>query len=674
MKLRTVHAILRKELLETLRDKRTLIAMVGIPLLLYPALILVMAQALTVQQSKIKEAESRVAVSAGEAEEVRECVEAIPKVRIVHSREPGEALRAGELDAVVVAEAGTHDALTGTGSAEVRVQYDSTEVESQEALRRIKKGLRAESDRLLQQRLKRIGKEREFAEPIKIVEQNVAPPKKQAGHIVGMVLPMVMIMMLGVGAFYPAVDLTAGEKERGTFETLLSTPTSKTEIVCGKFLTVFCISIITALLNLGSMTLSLQMTTNLPVQITPLDVGLILLILVPLAFFICSVMMSIALFARTFKEAQNYVTPFYIFIMLPAMVAALPGMKLSPGTVFVPITNVALLFRDLLTEKTGVEAVFSVFLSTAVYALLALVVAVWLFQREEVILSEEKGFPLTLRRSAFVPRKAATLGLSLMLFALTLLLLFYVGTYVQSRNMIRGLLITEWGLILLPAVLILWYVRVDLRESLRCKGPPLAAVPATVLIAAGTCVLVVQISVWQSRVLPIPDEMTEAMKNMFVYDGTVRGLMILLLATAVSPAICEEVLFRGAILSGVRSRLSAGMSILVVAVLFGLFHVSVYRLLATGLLGAAITYVVLRAGSIYVGMLFHFLHNATVVLASTGNVPGPIRAFLEAEQVDAKGFPAWVLLSALAVLVAGIVLMEMTRREPPRLQSAPANG
>ena len=674
---RIVRIIFCKELVETLRDKRTLVVMIGIPVVLYPLLILVMGQAAILQRSKTTEAESKVAVGDGAPESLREWIGAIPKVRIVDSGNPDEDLLAGDLDAAVLADDDAASNLENDRAAHITVQYDATEPDSREAFSRLEEGLSKEGDRILRDRLTETGVNQEFAEPLKVEKEDVAPQKKKTGTMLGTILPMIMIIAIGLGAFYPAVDLTAGEKERGTFETLLSTPTSKAEIVCGKFLTVFCLSMITGILNLGSMMLSMayqfsQMASKLGeraerfdvdlMHVSPANIVLTLLLLVPLAFFICSVMMSIALLARDFKDAQNLVTPFFIIVMLPGMITTLPGMELTRTTMLFPIANVALLLKGLLTDKVTLDIAFGVFLTTGVYALLSLVAAVRLFQREDVILSEEKGLPLTIRRSAFAPRPAPTPGMSLVLFSIALLLLFYVGIYVQSRDVISGLLITEWCLILLPPVLILAYTRVDLRASLSLRAPSRGALLAAVLTAAGMLILAIQAFTWQNKIMPVPDWIIQEMEKLFDGGESLGGFLVLLVAFAVSPAICEEVLFRGAILSGMRSKLSPTMSVLVVSALFVLIHASVYRLLPTALFGLVAGYLVLRSGSIFPGMLFHFLVNAAVTFASTDRIPARLRGFTESAEFIERGFPAWVLATAVVVFVAGVAILEITER------------
>lgn len=672
MNYRIIYTIFAKELLEALRDKRTLMAMIGVPVILYPAMIILVSQAAVMQKARMEEAESTAAVAAETPAVVREWVRRIPKVRVVASAHPAEDLRRAKVDVVITADPKQVSALGAGGTFPVRIAYDAAEIRSQVALRRVRDGLAKERQTILDERLRRAGHPPEFIDPVKVEEENVAPPAKTTASLTGSVLPLLMILMLGIGAFYPAVDLTAGEKERGTFETLLSTPASKKEIVGGKFLAVLCLSLITGLLNLGSMTLSLTFqlaqlarssgSLELGVlHLSPGGIAVILLVMIPLAFFICAAMMALAVVARSFKEAQNFITPFFILILLPGAWAAAPGMELSRATQFVPIANVALLFKSLLMQKGTVEGVFAVFLSTGVYAALALAAAIGLFQREEVILSEEKGVPLTLRRSAFPPRRLPTPGMALLLFAVALLSLFYPGTYAQSRWSLPGILLTEWLLILLPPVLILWYLRVELRASFNWRWPGAGPMAAGVLMGVGMLVLGIQLIVWQNTVLPMPNWLVEEMARVFHFDGSTGQLVLLLAAVAVSPAVCEELLFRGPILSGLRTRLSPVTTILIVGLLFGLIHVNIYRLMPTTFLGVGITYLALRSGSVFPGMLFHFLVNATAMLAEVKRLPAPLQSYIESNQVDQNGFPAWLLLAALGATALGVAILEVTR-------------
>ncbi|HOF40493.1 MAG TPA: ABC transporter permease subunit/CPBP intramembrane protease [Candidatus Hydrogenedentes bacterium] len=676
MKMRTVRAIFFKELMVMLRDKRTLVAMIGIPVVLYPVLLVVTSQVALMHISHVEESTSRIAIKAGQDPTVAHWIDALPRMKLVSMEKPEAALLDGEVDAVVVVKQRAEEVLERGGSLLIVIQYDSTVPQSREAAHRLSEGLRTTQTRLLEDRLAKAGITLDFVTPLKLQEMNVAPAARIVGTLLAAMLPMIMVLMVGIGAFYPAVDLTAGEKERGTFETLLSTPATKFEIVCGKFLTVFCISMLTGLLNLASMAMTFifhlsDLLTRLqvgpekaPVQF-PLGTALLMtLLLIPLALFVSALMMSVAVLARTFKEAQNYVTPFFLLITIPAGLAGMPGLELNSVLQFVPIVNIGLLFRDLLTDRAKLEAVFSVLLSTSAFALLALVCATWLFQREDVILSEEKGVPLTLRRSRIAPRGEPTVGMAMTLYTLILLLIFYVGVYAQSKHMLGGLLITEWLVIALPTVALLWYLRVDLLSALHLRAFRIDGALATAVIALSWLVLAFQLGLWHSNVLPMPEDMAKQYLQLIHLEDT--SLVVLLAVIAVSPAICEEILFRGAILSGLEKRLPAWLLIPVVGLLFGAFHLSIYRVLLTGLTGMVLTYVVWRTRSLWNGILLHCLFNASAVLMASERLPEKLLTGLRNLSAAQAGLPWWLIGLAASAMSAGIGYLHLRFPDPNR--------
>lgn len=665
-----IRTIFRKELVDMLRDKRTLIAMIGIPIVLYPALFIFSSQAVWIQWTKVKKGVSHVAVSGVEGGPLIEWLREIPKVEITQSEDPERDLMAGEIDAVVLAEGDVEGLLEDGRAVSIIIQFDVTESASREAAKRLDEGLEKQRDSLLEKRLETVGITSEFVQPLRIERKNVAPPTKAAGTLLGSILPVIIVVMLGVGALYPAIDLTAGEKERGTFETLLSTPVSKMEMVSGKFLTVFCICMFTGLANLGSMFLTFAFMLSQPLageaelafSLPPQAALLTFFVLVPLALFISAVMMSVAVFARTFKDAQNFMTPFFIGILFPTVVAAFPDTKLTAATQFIPITNVSLLFKELMIGQASGQEIFAVLLSTTVYALLSLVVAAWIFQREEVILSEEKGIPLTLRRAEFRARSAPTPGLALFLYGTTFLFMFYIAAFFQSRWLFEGILVTEWILILLPTVAILLYARVDLRKALSLHAAAPGAWLGSVLIGCAVVVLAIQIGLWQNKVFPMPEELAQELERIFQTEEMGVGLPWLLFVVALSPAVCEEALFRGALLSGFRRSLPPWATWLVVGALFGLFHMSVHRIFITGLLGIVLTYVVWRSNSLFPGVLAHFMINSVAVLVVNQRLPGPVQTYFDPAKIEQEGLAVSVVLIAVCVVVLGVGIIEWTAR------------
>ncbi len=668
-----VRTIFLKELLDTLRDKRTVLAMIGVPVVLYPALSIVMWQFALVQQGKIESTPSKVVLRAEDTSPVREWIAGVPLVELTESASPEEDLAARKVDAVVIASGDVVDVLQKGGTVPIRIQFDATESASREAADRIEDGLSKHRSNLLRDRLRENGLDESFAKPLDIQQENKAPAKKMTGSIFGLVLPGMMIFMLAIGAFYPAVDLTAGEKERGTFETLLSTPASKLDIVVGKFGAVFVLSMLTGLLNLASMAGTLVFLLSqiskqardgdIPLDlaalsVTPSAILAMLIVFVPLAFIISAAMMTVSLLARSFKEAQNLVTPLFMLFVLPVALASSPDMKLTAATQFIPIANVALLFRALMIGEASLDTVFAVFLCTSIYAMLSLVVAVWMFQRDEVILSEDKGLHITFRRSEIPPREAPTPGMSLGLYTIVMLLVFYVGATVQLRDLRSGLLITEYAVVLAPVLLLLWYFRIDFVNALGLRRPPLAPCLAAVALVPAWIVISLQLQFWQERVLKSPPELMSGVEDLMSLAATPQGLALLIFIMGVTPGICEELLFRGAILSGMRERMPRWAAIAVVALLFGLFHLNVYRLVSTGLTGAVLTWLAFRSRSIFPCILFHALFNSGLVLMETGNLPQPLVDSIEHLAAGSSGIPMPVFAIALAVGGAIIALLE----------------
>jgi len=667
MSARTILIIFRKEMLDMLRDKRTLIAMLGIPIVLYPLLFVVVSQVALLLRDRIEESYSRVAIAGEDDDLVREWLEDSPRILVRDSDEMEKELTEGELQAIVTVKGNLSRQLREGRTTEITIRYDQTDTVSQEAVKRLFEIFDAHEEEILRLRLQDAGIPEAFINPLDVRREDAAPRTQTTLILLGMVMPSLMILMLGIGAFYPAIDLTAGEKERGTFETLLSTPTTSYEILSGKFLTVFVFAMVTGLTNLGSMVATfafqlaqLQSDMNVfELRLPASTVFLIGLALLPLAFFISAAMMSIAVLARSFREAQSLLTPFLLILLFPAACAAWPSVHLTVALQFVPIANFALLFKDLMSSHVDSQAIAMVLISTTVYACAALYMAARIFHREDVVLSEDRGLPLTLRRSLFRPRPLPTPGMSLFIFTMCLLLLFYVGTYAQAELAIWGIVLTQWGLFLIPVLFVLWYVRVDLRNALSLRAPGMGVWVAGLVIAVGWTVLSLQFSVWQQEILPFPEDLAKEMERLTGLGD--QPLWFLLLVLAVSPAICEEVVFRGAILSGLRKHLPWWALLLCVGIAFGVSHISIHRMILTALSGIVLTYIVWRSGSIFPGMLTHFIINATGVILQTTYVPESIQPMLDSALKEEQGFPWWVIAVALIVWVGGVLLMERFR-------------
>jgi sodium transport system permease protein len=211
-------------------------------------------------------------------------------------------------------------------------------------------------------------------------------------------LPYLVILMCLTGAMYPAMDLTAGEKERGTMETILTSRVSRTHLVLGKFLLVLTASIATALLAVTSMGVSSvaaarMFATTLPagakaqfkLSINPSALAAVFMLIVPVAVLFSATLLAVSLFAKSYKEAQSYISPLMIVVIVPAVASLMPGVELNARLALVPILNVSLVSKEIFTGTYHWNFIAAAFLSSCLYAAVALVAAVQLFQREDVL-------------------------------------------------------------------------------------------------------------------------------------------------------------------------------------------------------------------------------------------------------------------------------------------------
>ena len=396
----TIGTIYAKELRDTLRDRRTLISTIVIPTVIMPALVLGVGKVTTAIVSKAKVEVPRVMVIGGaDSPGVRAELEKSGRFRVETATGDWKALisdkkvrAAGEIPA------GFEKALD-TGSAPAITLYDyQNELKSGLAVERLRDFFTGLRDRTTARLLAERGLPASLARPFAVAQQNVVQQEKVGGNLFGGIVPYFIIILCLMGAMYPAMDLTAGEKERGTLETLLCSPASRTEIVLGKFLMVLTGSlaaVMFSLISLGGTLLVVRASLsqgpaaaalgpNTP-TIDPLGIVGVLAMVLPVAVLFSACVFAISLLAKSLKEAQSYLTPLAFVAIIPCMVGLLPGIELGTGLALVPIANVSLVCKEMLSGVWHWGYIALIFGSTAVYAAAALALATALFRREGVI-------------------------------------------------------------------------------------------------------------------------------------------------------------------------------------------------------------------------------------------------------------------------------------------------
>lgn len=627
MRWSTVGTVLGKELRETVRDRRTLFMMLVLPTLLYPAMLVLIQQIAIFGQRQLSAAPAKVAIAGADPALVR-FMDGDSSIRVFSAESATTAaVREGRVEAAVVLGAAPAAA---EGSREARILYDATDDRSRRAQQLAWDRLDAWGDTLLAARLRGAGLPATFATPLAVADSSVATAQEAGGYTLGRFLPLILVLMTLLGTFYPAIDMAAGEKERGTLETLLTAPVPAAEIVAGKFAAVALIGMAAAVANLLSMLLTFQsgifrMGAGVDLQFTlpPGAVLLVFIALIPLAVLFSATFLGLALRAQSFKEAQNALTPAQLAATLPLLLVTLPGIDFTPALALVPVVGVAMFFRELMTGDAPLLASALAILAAFGYAALALVFASRAFGREDVLFgggsgqAATGGWPERIRAWRAAERGIPLPAEALAFIAFIALLYFHVGGRLQGGMGERGLLASQWLLLALPAVAFAVIGPHDVRRTLALRPPPSArTLLAAVLIATGG-IPVGWMIVWlEMQLFDGGLESLMPLQELLTATDASRALWLLFLV-AMTPAICEELVFRGVLLQSLGREMRGWRAVALSAAVFGAFHLSfetALRFLPTAFIGLLMGWVVWHSRSIFASMLMHFVNNAFVVL------------------------------------------------------------
>jgi sodium transport system permease protein len=398
MNLNAIGVVYRKEFTEWTRDRRTLISTVLVPLFLFPIMMVGFSALAVVMVGKAQKETPRVMIlGGGDSPQLVASLQKLDTLEIVpYAANWKDQVSNKEIRAAVEIPEGFQSSLETGSSQTVKIYFYEGEMKSSFGADRLEKFFKDYRDRVVKDRLAAKNLPASVLSPFEVKQENVAPPEKVSGATFGGLIGYMVILLCMTGAMYPAIDLTAGEKERGTMETILSSPISRLDLVLGKFLLVFSASLTTAVLSVMSMGASFailgrtQLMNSSNGQSFALNVGLtaavaVFLMALPLAVLFSAVLMSIALFAKSYKEAQSYLTPMTFVVVIPAVASLMPGVELTPKLALVPILNTSLVCKEIISGTYHWNSIALIFASTCVYAAVGLFLAFKTFQRESVL-------------------------------------------------------------------------------------------------------------------------------------------------------------------------------------------------------------------------------------------------------------------------------------------------
>ncbi|HXM99234.1 MAG TPA: ABC transporter permease [Candidatus Dormibacteraeota bacterium] len=398
MSARNIGIVYRKELTEALRDRRTLISTILVPLLAFPIMGIGFTTVAVIMIGKAKEEIPKVMILGGEdSPGIVEGLKKLDKIDIVPpTANWKDQVVNKDIRAAVEIPPGFQADIGHEKSDTVSIYDYEGEMKSEFAAEKINKYLNDYRDSVVKQRLTTRNIPETVLKPFEVKQQNVAPPEKVSGAAFGGIIGYMVILLCMTGAMYPAIDLTAGEKERGTMETILSSPISRMHLVLGKFLLILTAALGTAAISVLSMGISFTMlghyagkavggASGFILSLGPKPILSIFLMALPIAVLFSATLMTIALFAKTYKEAQSYLTPMTFVAVIPAIAAMLPGAELTPKLALIPILNTSLVCKEIISGTYHWNLIAIIFGSTCLYAAAALFLAIKMFQRESVL-------------------------------------------------------------------------------------------------------------------------------------------------------------------------------------------------------------------------------------------------------------------------------------------------
>ncbi len=698
-----------KELRETLRDRRTIVTLVVMPLVLYPILALVFQRflltSLTTQGAKeyvigVDSTQSMIRLqaqldagdrilraehAAGGHDEQDETEYEVTSGSVVW----------GELPSAAVAEKCVVDALVHLAAIPRRgldmeshadndddgldrplvwkLTYRRGSPTSEAALRYVESRLNAYSESQLDQQLKTLGVAIELPAGSErhAIDFSGAPVFSLAALI-----PLILVLMTVTGAVYPAIDLTAGERERGTLEMLIAAPVPRAGLLLAKYVAVLAVALLTAIVNLTGMAITSH-STGLNASLfggAGLSLGVVIKVLLLLALFAAffsAVLLAITSCARSFKEAQAYIIPLMLLCLVPGVVCLMPSLEFTGLLAVVPLVNIVLLARDLLEGHVDPMLAMAAVLSTGFYVVAAIGLAAQIFGTDAILYGSQSTWSDIFRRprepQASVRLSTTALVTSLMFpcyFVLSATLARSQEIGMESRLLVAAL-VTTVVFLAIPALVAL-FNRVKLGSGLGLVRPTVGALISAVILGFVLWPVAHELFLLNESIGIRSLQVDQLAEVKSLLDRLVHiPLVLILFALAVVPGVCEEFFFRGMLFSSLRTVTTVWRTIVVSAVLFGLFHVvagtvlTPERFLPSAFLGLVLGGVRWRTKSVIPCILLHAVHNGFVLAVVRWRDELAARGFgIE----EATHLPAsWLATAVVGIVVAVALLVVSTR-------------
>jgi len=666
MRLDIVSAVFRKELREMLRDRRSLAVMFGLPLVLYPMVALGIASLGANKKHELTEQVARVMMTDTAAaphlrEMMRDKSSGIELVPSETDRDPRELLSQGRIDAVIEVTPDLEKAALEGHAINLDALLDRSRTTADFVERKLRKLIDDYQHWVIEQRLKERGVPASVLTPITLKTDDVANSAQRFGHVLAQALPVLLMMTGMLGALFPALNATTTERELGTLEALLLTPARRFELLAAKGALVLLCGLLTAGLNMLSMSLVLLRSVTLVqgaaanLSISPGMLALSYLAAVPALIFFTAIVMIVGLVARNFREANAFATP-VMLIPLASFAVAVMEPKATPALLITPVANTTIVIREVLTGRASAGPFLLAFFSSCLYAGIILSLAGRLFSSEQLVNPawEPLSFKLLRRGVARRQPRIPAVDEAMVLFCVVLLLLFYISPSFLNHGLLPAAAGNELLLILAPTLAFAAIGNWDWVRTFSLRRPPVKVLIAAALIGIG-------LSPWSILVVNVqekfwPSDPQTMARQQEIYTAALRAFPALtIIVTALLAGVCEESLFRGPIQTSLLRKVPPWAAITFAAFLFSAVHFDVHDLAIRAALGALLGWIAWQSGSILPAIIAHCLYDSTQLAIewwalSNGRVTAtPPQSGLGLEKLD---FVALAVGAAMLVVAA----------------------
>ncbi|RXE58283.1 ABC transporter permease [Acetivibrio mesophilus] len=397
-----VWIVFKKEVKDIVRDKKTLLTSIFVPMLLIPILSMLVGGSIEDLSRDINENVTIALTQESNTDEIRDIVENqiikdYPNISLIDTDDPIKAINESKVRVVLDFEKDYASKLAEGKPFAIKLIYDKSQTKSQGSLGILWNAIGDYNDRIVKQRLDSLGVNPEILTPAMIEESNIANEEKTSGSILAVSLPMMLVVLMASGGIAAATDLVAGEKERNTFEPLLTTKPGRSSLLLGKYLAVTLFSFVSVVATMiGAIigfvidpsSMGMGVGTDITgFSIQPLAFFMVIVISITLGMTFSGLQIALSSYAKSFKEAQTYMSFLMIIVMIPAFATMLMQPNDIPVYMFlVPVMNTLSAFKIVLGGSINYAYLLMALGSSVVYVVITLCLAATLFKKENVIL------------------------------------------------------------------------------------------------------------------------------------------------------------------------------------------------------------------------------------------------------------------------------------------------